>query len=129
MIGNAKFFVKKNGPKPVMGDNIKMSYKMFYILPDGNEKKLFKSNDSLDQMVTLERDFVGGPNDCVLQMGVGDSAEFQVSADSIFAKMETPLPNYMKKGDKIKLVVKLKDVFPQGTGDVKIQLDPSAKSN
>ncbi|MDZ4758423.1 MAG: hypothetical protein SGJ10_09850 [Bacteroidota bacterium] len=129
IIGDAKFYIKKNGPKPVYGDNIKMAYKMFYIMPDGTEKKLFRSNDSLDQTILLERDFVGGPNECVLQMSVGDSAEFKVSADSVFKINNMDFPDFMKKGDKIKLVVKLKDVFPHGGGDVKIQLDPTIKAN
>ncbi len=129
LVGDAKFFIKKNGPKPVFGDNVKMSYKMFYLMPDGSVKKLFKSNDSLDQTILLERDFVGGTNDCVLQMGVGDSAEFKISADSVFKMAQSELPDFMKKGDKIKLVVKLNDVFPQGGGDVKIHLDPTIKAN
>ncbi len=128
-VGNAKFYIKNNGPKPVLGDKIKMSYKMFYAMPNGLVKKLYRSNDSVDQTISLEKDFVDGPAYCVLQMGVGDSAEFMVSADSIFKLRDQPLPDFMKKGDKIKLVVKLKAVMPQGAGDVKIQLDPNGKVN
>ncbi len=129
LVGDAKFYIKKNGPSPVLGDKVKMSYKMFYTEPSGEEVLLFSSIDSLDQQFDVAKDFVGGPTDCIMQMGIGDSAEFKVSADSIYRLQQKELKSYMQKGDKLKLVVKLKDIIPQGGGDVKIQLDPTIKAN
>ncbi|MCU0416450.1 MAG: FKBP-type peptidyl-prolyl cis-trans isomerase [Cytophagaceae bacterium] len=42
----------------------------------------------------------------------GDSAEFLVDADSLYAKsFEAPLPTYLKSGDKVKILVKLTKVY------------------
>lgn len=122
------FFIKKNGEKPKIGNDVKFNYQVWYPLVDGGERFISGNQNTYETPKVLEHYFKGDFTDCITQMGVGDSALFYVSADSLYNIIrKEPLPTYMRKGDQLKFYVKLYEIVKPANGEIQIGIDPKTK--
>ncbi len=56
-------------------------------------------------------DFKGSIDECFLMLSEGDSASFIINADDFFTKtLQTKLPKFLKKGDKLKVEIRLDEI-------------------
>jgi len=115
-----KFFEQdKNLSKPKTGDKIRVS--LSYL--NSKDSLLF---DSSDPKVNQGKKFIefelGAPSfkgsfeDALMMMSIGDSASFQLSADSVFTKtfFMKELPKYIEKGSLLTFNVKLMEILTSG---------------
>ena len=104
------FYKTNEGAKPKIGDILQLD------LEYKNQKdSILYSSKSLGDSFLLELkapSFIGGLEEGLAMMSVGDSAAFLVSADSIFDKMfKTELPVEIKKGEMLRFEIKLKKIM------------------
>ena len=50
-------------------------------------------------------------NDALAMLGIGDSVVFRLSADSFFSPLGQSVPKYLKKDEKIRFTLKVKDIL------------------
>ncbi len=62
------------------------------------------------KLVLAEPPFKGSFEEGLAMLGIGDSATFYVSADTLFAKMMQPMPPMVKKGSDLSFTVKVLDI-------------------
>jgi FKBP-type peptidyl-prolyl cis-trans isomerase FkpA len=111
-----KVFVSKDGAKPKEGDLVTMDmvYKMD---KDGKDSVLFDTRKMGRPVVVpigAKPSFKGGIEEGFAMLSVGDSAEFQVPADSIFEKtFHAQLPPFIKKGTMLTFVLKMEKIQPK----------------
>lgn len=112
-----KFFNhNENGVKVTEGDGITFSY----IITNNRNDSLIVDSKSVSQdgtgytkFLMPKTSFVGSLEDGMAMMCKGDSASFIFSADSFFLKTMrmNELPKQFKTGEKLKAIVKIKDVI------------------
>jgi len=102
--------------KPVVGDKlrVKLSYS------SSKDSVLFDTNDPKVNQGKKYIDFELGPasfkasfEDALMMLSVGDSASFQISADSVFTKtfFMKEVPSYIEKGSMLTFNVKLLEII------------------
>ncbi|MFL5763056.1 MAG: FKBP-type peptidyl-prolyl cis-trans isomerase [Bacteroidia bacterium] len=113
-----QFYVQnENAVKPAMGDVVKV--KMLY--KNGKDSVLFDSRakdprkpEGMDylEMQLPKSTFKGSFEDALGMMGVGDSASFKISADSVYLKTfgAPKLPPYIEPGSMLTFEVKLEKI-------------------
>lgn len=100
------FAAGKSEVKPKKEDIVEMHYRYTTM----SDSTLYESTkESVDPIVTQmpEPPFKGSFQEGMMLMSPGDSAVMIASADSFFAKIGQALPAYFKKGDKMKMFVKV----------------------
>ncbi len=120
-----QFYSENNGAKPKTGDimNLRMTY---YTEGDSLLFNTAKMNDTLFQVMLAAPSFKGAVEEGFAMMSIGDSAKFIVSADSVFEKtFHEKLPEYIKKGSKLRFEVKMKDFITKEAYDA----DKKAKAD
>jgi FKBP-type peptidyl-prolyl cis-trans isomerase FkpA len=112
-----KFFNHdENGAKLVEGDGITFSYIISNNKNDSlivNSKTVSQDGSGYTKFLMPKTSFVGSLEDGMAMMCKGDSAAFIISADSFFLKTMrmNELPAQFKPGEKLKAIVKIKDVI------------------
>jgi FKBP-type peptidyl-prolyl cis-trans isomerase FkpA len=110
-----EMLVSKNGKKPAIGEVVSVDM-MFY----GDNDSLVFSSVANDQPVTIpvsKPQFKGDLMTGIMMLGVGDSAVFLISSDSI-RKLSDENTN-VKPGVYLKYIIKLKSIFnPKDQGRI-----------
>ena len=112
-----KFFSHdENGAKLNEGDGITFSYIISNNKNDSlivNSKSVSQDGSGYTKFLMPKTSFVGSLEDGMAMMAKGDSAAFIISADSFFLKTMrmNELPAQFKPGEKLKAIVKIKDVI------------------
>lgn len=112
-----KFFNHdENGAKPQEGDGITFSYVISNNKNDSvliDSKTVSQDGSGYTKFLMPKSSFVGSLEDGMAMMAKGDSAAFIFSADSFFLKTQrvNELPPQFKRGDKLKAVIKIKDIL------------------
>ncbi len=110
------FIESNDGPKPQEGDIMLME--ILYLTD--RDSVLFDSKSKGDsfKVVLVPPTFRGGVEEGFAMMGIGDSAHFKSSADSIFTKtFHGALPEYMKPGSLVTFRVRLKNFISKRIAD------------
>ena len=114
---NYKFFNHdENGVKVTEGDGITFSYIISNNKNDSlivDSKTVSQDGSGYTKFLMPKTSFVGSLEDGMAMMCKGDSAAFIISADSFFLKTMrmNELPAQFKPGEKLKAIVKIKDVI------------------
>ncbi|MDO8999514.1 MAG: FKBP-type peptidyl-prolyl cis-trans isomerase [Bacteroidota bacterium] len=114
---NYKFFNHdENGAKVLEGDGITFSYLITNNKNDSlivDSKSVSQDGSGYTKFLMPKTSFVGSLEDGMAMMAKGDSAAFIFSADSFFLKTMrmNELPPQFKPGEKLKAIVKIKDVI------------------
>ena len=112
-----KFFNRnENGVKLAEGDGITFSYLIKNNKNDSiivDSKTVSQDGTGYTKFLMPKTSFVGSLEDGMAMMSKGDSAAFIFSADSFFLKTMrmNELPKQFKPGEKLKAIVKIKDVI------------------
>lgn len=112
-----KFFNHdENGVKVAEGDGITFSYVISNNKNDSvivDSKNVSQDGSGYTKFLMPKSSFVGSLEDGMAMMVKGDSAAFIFSADSFFLKTMrmNELPPQIKPGEKLKAIVKIKDVI------------------
>ncbi len=101
-----KFHTNKEGVNAKSGDVIKMHFALS-TEKDSLLRSTFKEGNPTE-MPLKAGSFKGSLEEGLMMMSPGDSASFQVSADSLFTKMfNSPLPPFLRKGSNVTFIIKL----------------------
>lgn len=106
----------KGGKKAEMGDIMIMDIAYF----TDYDSLLFNSRQQSDSFTVklVPPTFTGGVEEGFAMLGIGDSAVFQTSADSIFEKtFHGALPGYLKKGAALTFRVRMKNIVEKAVYD------------
>lgn len=112
-----KFFNHdENGVKVTEGDGLTFSYVITNNKNDSlivDSKSVSQDGSGYTKFLMPKTSFVGSLEDGMAMMSKGDSAAFILSADSFFLKTMrmNELPKQFKPGEKLKAVIKIKDVI------------------
>jgi FKBP-type peptidyl-prolyl cis-trans isomerase len=106
----------ENGVKVTEGDGLTFSYVITNNKNDSlivDSKSVSQDGSGYTKFLMPKTSFVGSLEDGMAMMSKGDSAAFILSADSFFLKTMrmNELPKQFKPGEKLKAVIKIKDVI------------------
>lgn len=116
-----KMITENKGPKPQVGDNVKVRMTYMTTGKNGKDTIIFNSKDlSRDGSGAIEfplqaSTFKGSFEEALLMMSEGDSASFKINADSIYTKTfrAKSLPPYIKPGSMLTFDAKLVQIKPK----------------
>lgn len=111
-------FIKHDdkGKMPGFGDYVRVKMIGHGVTPAGADTEIFNSLKSRNPrdttgtfMISLQKTFSGCLEQGISMMAVGDSAEFKISADSLYMKTfhRPQLPKFIKPGSQITFNIKL----------------------
>jgi len=107
-----KIFVDKPGKTAQVGEFIKMDM-VVKNSKDSTLRNTYKEGQPV-QAPIQQPPFKGSLEEGFLMLSEGDSAEFLISADSLFEKpRKQPMPPFIEKGSKLKFIVKIHKVLTQ----------------
>ncbi len=96
---------KTEGKKGKIGDVLTFNLKI-KTSKDSLLRDTYKEGKPLQTVLQVPA-FKGSFEEGLAMVTKGDSATFFISADSLFNKMQQPMPPYLKKGDEIAFTVKV----------------------
>lgn len=106
-----QFHEKNDGTKPQDGDMLTIDM----VIKDANDTTYRNTFDEGEPLVVDARKgvFKGSFENALYQLSEGDSATVFVSADSMFARMQQPLPGGLAKGSDLKFTVVMRKIMTQ----------------
>lgn len=116
-----KYQVAKNGIEYFFFQNIDTSkigqpgdYYLVEMIGQREDDSVFINSYEVGNKIKLVRSkppFHSQFNDALSMLSIGDSVIFKISADSFFTPLGQGIPKYLKKGEKLKFTMKVKDIL------------------